>query len=161
MDSEEKPLVSILDTSAFFLHLSFQDKILTVSKVIDEIKDLRGKARLEVLIEQGLIIRDPHDDSISEVLAAAEKSGDRTVLSPTDIDILALALELKGEVYTDDFALQNTARKLGVNIHPIIQRKSIEKKWKLRCSGCGKYYSSMPDDSVCGICGSPVKRKIK
>lgn len=134
---------------------------MTPSRVVSELKDLRGKARLEVLISQGLIISDPGEEAISAVIAASKKSGDTGVLSQTDIDVLALAYEVHGAIYTDDFALQNTARHLEITINPILQRKSQAKVWKLRCIGCGRYYETIPVDSLCEVCGSQVKRKIK
>jgi endoribonuclease Nob1 len=161
MDKEIPYPVYVLDTSAFFLSLSFHGSMMTVSKVVDELKDLRGKARLDVLISQGLLIRDPGRDALTAVNAASSISGDLTVLSSTDVDLIALAHEVHGELCTDDFALQNTARILGIPISPLLQRKSEAKKWKLRCAGCGKYYDEMPRDSTCQICGSPIKRKNK
>lgn len=134
---------------------------MTVSLVIDELKDLKGKARLDVMISNGLIISDPGKESINIVLEAAKKSGDRQVLSCTDINIIALAYEKKGVIFSDDFALQNTASFLSIPVHPIIQRKSQQKKWKLRCSGCGQYFQEIPHESICPVCGAQVKRKIK
>ena len=153
--------IKILDTSAFFITMPFSGRLMTVPKVVDELKDLRGKARLDVLLSQGLVIAHPGPEAISAVGSAAVKSGDNSVLSPTDREIMALAYETHGEIYSDDFALQNTAQHLGIAIHPILQKKAGIRTWKLRCAGCGSYYDSMPADSVCQICGSPVKRKTK
>lgn len=161
MNDIDSPSIQIIDTSAFFLSIPLNGRLMTVSRVVNELKDLRGKARLDVLISRGLIVTDPGRDSITAVIDASEKSGDKTVLSETDIDVLALAYEMRGKLFTDDYALQNTARHMGVSICPILQKNSVKKKWRLRCSGCGKYYERMPEGSVCDVCGSPVKRKIK
>ena len=159
--TDESPPVLILDTSAFFITVPVTGQIMTVPRVVDELKDLKGKARLEVLLSQGLIITEPGHESLIIVKKAAEKSGDGSVLSQTDTDILALAFEYHGIICTDDFALQNTAQHLKIGVHPMMQRKAEMRRWKLRCSGCGKYYDTMPADLICPICGLQVKRKNK
>lgn len=154
-------LISILDTSAFFLQYSFPGKMMTVPKVVQEIKDLRGKGRFEVLCSSGLVIVQPLKESVDIILQKSEISGDRPVLSETDIDLLALALEHSGTVYTDDFAIQNCAHHMNILISPLIQRKAERRSWKIRCSGCGKYYDEYPSDMHCQICGALVRRKNK
>ncbi|MCA1917585.1 nucleotide-binding protein [Methanospirillum hungatei] len=153
--------VLILDTSAFFISIPVTGKIMTVPRVIAELKDLKGKARLEVLLSQGLIISEPDQKSLMIVRNAATKSGDGSVLSETDTDLLALAFEVHGVICTDDFALQNTAQHLNIDVHPMMQKKAEMRIWRLRCSGCGKYYDIMPADSLCPICGLQVRRKNK
>jgi len=89
---------------------------------------------------------------------AAGRTGDVSVLSPTDFDLISLALELNGTIITDDFAVQNVARKLGITTMPIHQRSARARVWKFRCSGCGRYY---PKTGECPVCGSLIKRKLK
>ncbi|HOJ96505.1 MAG TPA: nucleotide-binding protein [Methanospirillum sp.] len=153
--------VFILDTSAFFITFPVHGKMMTTPGVIHELQDLKGKARLEVLQSEGLIISEPDQQSINMIQMAADQSGDRTVLSPVDIEILALAYEVRGIICSDDFALQNTAQYLSIPVNALLQRKAEKKQWKLRCRGCGKYYETMPPDSVCPVCGLEVKRKNK
>lgn len=160
MTDESLPAL-ILDTSAFFITVPMAGRFMTVPRVLDELKDLRGKARLEVLLSQGLVVSEPGQESLVIVQKAAEKSGDRSVLSQTDTDILALALDVHGVICTDDFALQNTAQHLKIGVHPMMQKMAEMRRWKLRCSGCGKYYETMPADSICPICGLQVRRKNK
>ncbi|MDD1725161.1 MAG: nucleotide-binding protein [Methanospirillum sp.] len=160
-EDEKAPLFSVLDTSAFFLQVSIPGRLYTVRRVADELKDLRGKARLAVLVSQGLYICEPDPDSVQKVTGMAEKSGDRSVLSETDIDLLALALQIGGTLFSDDFAMHNTAQYLNIPVHPLMQKKAKTRRWKIRCSGCGRYLEEMPPDSLCQICGSLVKRKIK
>jgi UPF0271 protein len=83
---------------------------------------------------------------------------DSGVISDTDRELLALALDLEAVLYTDDFAIQNVATALGVQTHPITQRKAKRVFWKYRCSGCGKYYDH---DGECPVCGAAIKRKLK
>ena len=106
---------------------------MTVPRVIAELKDLKGKARLEVLLSQGLIISEPDQKSLMTVRNAATKSGDGYVLSETDTDLLALAFEVHGVICTEDFALHNTAKFSISILHPKIQNHDRNADMKLRC----------------------------
>jgi UPF0271 protein len=97
-------------------------------------------------------------ESRKRVLSTAKTTTDITVLSTTDHDLLALALDLGADLYTDDFAIQNVALVLGVKTVPILQRKARRVHWKYRCSGCGRYAKQ---DGECTVCGAPIKRKLK
>jgi len=135
--------------------------MMTVPRVVQELKDLRGKARLDALISQGLVILEPTQESVMKAREFSKESGDFPVLSATDIDLLALAYEHDGIICSDDFALHNTAHHLNIATHSLLQKKPDKRKWKYRCSGCGKYYSILPSDLICPVCGLQVKRKIK
>lgn len=162
MNTNQQPSqYSILDTSAFFFDISYPGKIMTVPRVVDEIKDIRGKLRLSVLSSQGLFICEPKADSRMSVIEGSKKSGDITVLSETDIDLLALAFEVKGMIFSDDFAIHNTAHQIGIQVKSLMQKQAVERVWKLRCSGCGRYVKEMPHDQLCQICGSVIRRKNK
>jgi UPF0271 protein len=125
---------------------------------MDELRDLRSKSRFDVLCAQGLTLAVPSGENTEKVNAASKKSGDAGIISGTDRDILALALDLGAVLYTDDFAIQNVAGILGVQTAPIMQRKAKHIRWKYRCSGCGRYFDH---DGECRICGSVIKRKLK
>ena len=154
--------VLVLDTSAFFLSVPLSGRLFTVPRVEGELKDLRGKARLAVLMEEGLEIRVPGLNFQRKVLDAAKKSCDFSVLSATDTDLLALSCELRGTLVTDDFAIQNTAHTLGIPVRSLIQRSASARIWQLRCTGCGKYFDQVPTKAGdCPICGSELKRKHK
>lgn len=154
--------VLVLDTSAFFLSIPLSGTLFTVPRVEGELKDLRGKARLAVLIEEGLEMRAPDLKYIQEVQNAAKKTGDATVLSATDTDLLALTYEIKGTLVTDDFAIQNTAHSLGIPVQSLIQRSASTRIWQLRCTGCGKYFDQVPTKAGdCPVCGAGLKRKHK
>jgi UPF0271 protein len=149
---------SILDTSFFFYDLTVDGEMYTTQSVFDELKDLRSKSRFDVLCAKGLTLAVPLVENIEKVKDATKKSGDAGIISVTDCDILALALDLEAIIYTDDFAIQNVADILGVQITPIIQRRAKRIRWKYRCSGCGRYFEH---DGECLICGSIIKRKLK
>jgi len=161
MVEDQFSLVSVLDTSAFFLDLKFTGKIITTPEVVDEIKDIMSKSRLSVLISTGLCICSPDKVSKEKVDSESKKTGDGIVLSETDISILALAYETGGILFSDDFAVQNTAQQMGISIQSILQKKAKKRVWRYRCSGCGKYFKDPPDDMECRICGSSIRRKNK
>ena len=148
----------VLDTSFFFCDLTVDGELYTTRSVIDELRDLRSKSRFDVLCAQGLTLAVPSGENTEKVKAASIKSGDAGIISGTDRDILALALDLGAVLYTDDFAIQNVAGILGVQTAPIMQRKAKHIRWKYRCSGCGRYFDH---DGECRICGSVIKRKLK
>ena len=148
----------ILDTSFFFYDLAVSGELYTTRSVLDELRDLRSKSRFDVLCAQGLTLAVPSGENTEKVNAASKKSGDAGIISGTDCDILALALDLRAVLYTDDFAIQNVAGILGVQTAPIIQRKAKRIHWKYRCSGCGRYFDH---DGECLVCGSVIKRKLK
>ncbi|WP_319578258.1 NOB1 family endonuclease [uncultured Methanospirillum sp.] len=160
--SETGCKVLVLDTSAFFLSIPLEGKLYTVPRVESELKDLRGKARFSVLLDGGMEIKPPLQKSLKSAKEAAGKSGDLRVLSDTDTDLIALALEVKGTLVSDDFAVQNTALALGIPVQSIIQREAGPRVWQLRCTGCGKYFDQIPTKAGdCPICGSALKRKNK
>jgi UPF0271 protein len=148
----------ILDTSFFFYDLPVEGELYTTQSVVDELRDLRSKSRFDVLCSQGLTLAVPSIENIKKVKAAAQKSGDAGVISSTDCDLLALSLDLDAAVYTDDFAIGNTALALGIKTIPMLQKKPRPVRWKYRCSGCGRYFDH---DGECLICGSIIKRKLK
>jgi endoribonuclease Nob1 len=149
---------SILDASVFFSECPMEGELFTTPSVCDELKDIRSKGKFEIMCAEGLRVMSPGPESLKKVMAAAKKTRDAGVISATDSELLALALETGATLYTDDFAIQNVASILGVQIHPIIQRKAKRVHWKYRCSGCGRYFDH---DGECLICGAAIKRKLK
>jgi endoribonuclease Nob1 len=149
---------AILDASFFFYDLPIEGELYTTPSVYDELKDIRSKGRFEKLCAMGLRIVSPDPEYRKKVIEAAKKTGDAPVISDTDCDLLALALEMAMILHTDDFAIQNVAGKLGIQVAPIQQRKARQIAWKYRCRGCGKYFDH---DGECPICGAEIKRKLK
>ncbi len=146
----------IIDTSAILsgkLNISSSDYIFADS-VINEIK----KGSLEKILDAAdMDVRSPREKYVEIASIAAKKTGDYSVLSKTDIDVLALAMEYNGIIVTDDYAIQNVARQSGIEytgsgIEPIM--KSIV--WKYRCTGCHRIYDKYIE--VCPVCGHSVKR---
>jgi len=149
---------AILDSSFFFSDCPVTGEVYTTPSVLNELIDIRSRGRFEKFSAEGLKVVSPNDETRERVLQVAKKTRDISIISDTDCDILALALDLEGVLCTDDFAVQNVAGVLGVQTAPIIQRKAKRIYWKYRCSGCGRYFDH---DGECLICGSIIKRKLK
>jgi rRNA maturation endonuclease Nob1 len=139
-------------------------KLLTTSGVSDELKNRPSRQRTETLLSTGqLTIREPSEQAVDRVHEAAIKTGDRAVLSPNDIDVLALALEAKQTtpevvLVSTDLALLNTARALGLLIEDPQSRMKQEITWAMRCPACGHKVKGIPRDPSCPICGTEMRR---
>ena len=97
---------------------------------------------------------------INEVINFAKKTGDYYVLSKTDIDVIALALQLNATIISDDYAIQNVARLMNLKYYGAgIETIKKEIKWKYRCTGCHKIYKNYIE--ICPVCGHKTKRYIK
>lgn len=149
---------SVLDSSAFFTAASFEGELFTTSSVIAELRDLSSKARADLLCQAGLRVMDPDRESVSRIRESAIARGEADVLSPTDSEVLALALQLQACIVSDDYALQNVARSLGIRVIPIQQKGARNIRWKFRCSGCGRYYRGPGE---CQVCGALIQRTLK
>jgi UPF0271 protein len=148
----------VLDSSVFFGDHVCHGELYTSWSVADELKDLASKVRFDLLRESGLEVRDPETTYVTRAREASIAAGEEEALSRADTDVLALAVQLEAAVVTDDYALQNVARKLGVAVIPLRQKGTSGIRWKYRCTGCGRYHKGPGE---CPVCGSPVKRRIK
>jgi len=148
----------VLDASAFFADLPVDGPAWTTPTVVDELVDFHARCRFTALSAAGLRVREPRRDDLIRVDEAARLTGDAGELSLTDREILALALELGAVLVTDDFAVQNVAHHLGIETRSILQRPARPRRWRYRCTGCGRYWREPGD---CPVCGAPVKRKLK
>lgn len=103
----------VLDTSALACSVfSFNgSEFMTVPVVLKESqKFLNSRVRLR---NRGIKAKQPSSKFIHKVRRKArEKNED---LSPTDLEVLALALEEGAEVVTDDYGIQYVARVMGVS----------------------------------------------
>ena len=91
----------------------------------------------------------------------AEHTRDSEELSKTDLEVLAKAFEHKDRcvLLTDDYAVQNVAVQLGIEVKPIAQKKIKDILiWQKQCIGCKKKFDK---GEICPICGSPLKKKRK
>ena len=154
------PETFVLDASAFIYGMIPEGELVTTSRVYDEVRDEASRFKLEML--RGLSVKEPGPGPVEEVKKAAQETGDIVRLSRSDIGLLAMALEEKGagktvKLLTDDYAVQNVARKLGLDIMPLHQKRIKYKiVWEKRCIGCNRTYK---EGDVCEVCGSPLRMK--
>jgi len=152
----------VLDASAFYAGVPFasSSKYYTTSSVFEEIKHIKkNHDALGVLLEtKRLEIKEPQKKFIESVTNTAKKTGDYQQLSKEDLSSLALSLELSGELITDDFAVSNVAKNLGLQVIPVMTSgiKNVG-NWVYFCPGCHKNFSKI---TVCPLCGNKLRRKL-
>src|SRR6266705_679579 len=118
----------------------------------DEVKHIRRPySALEALIDAGnLIIMQPEKGSLNKVIASATETGDRRKLSSADISVIALALQLRKPLISDDYAVGNVATFLKIPVKTIALKGISElRRWVSFCKACGHAYESYI--SVCRI----------
>ena len=152
----------ILDASAFYAGVPFRSSndCYTTSLVYDEIKHIKkNHDALGTLLETNrLKIREPDKESTNSAIIAAKDTGDFPQLSKQDISIIALCIEMNGEIISDDFAISNVVKNLGLKISPIMTQgiKDVG-KWIHYCPGCRTNHTNKKE---CPMCGTPLKRKL-
>lgn len=141
------------DTSVFIWGKMPEGELITVPAVEQELKDLRSKAIFSI---SEVRVESPSGEALKKARQAAQETGDIRVLSTTDLEVLAKAVEYRASVATDDYALQNVALHLGLKIEPIGQ-PAIKRKLRRvqRCHACGEAF----DGEACPECGTPAKRR--
>ena len=152
----------VLDATAFYVGIPFSsnDSFMTTSVVYQEIQHIKIKQGILDMLQQTnrLQVRDPEKGTITIVNHIAEKTGDSQTISEQDISIIALALENKIDLITDDFAVTNVANQLGIKTSSLMtQGIKVVGKWISYCSVCGKEFSKAKE---CPICGSKLNRKL-
>ena len=130
----------------------------TTTSVINEIRLGRQGKGLDLLLETTIKVMEPDENFKEEVKKAAISTGDIESLSKTDIDVLALAHQLKATLISDDYAVQNIASILKIIYKTDLAGIREIIHWTYRCRGCGKYFEENQID--CPVCGSEV-RKVK
>ena len=152
----------ILDASAFYAGVPFRSSsdCYTTSLVYDEIKHIKkNHDAIGTLLEtKRLKIKEPSKESIKAAKKAAKKTGDFPQLSKEDISIIALCIEMNGEVITDDFAISNVIKNLDLKISPIMTKgiKDVG-RWIHYCPGCRTNHTN---GTECPVCGTALKRKL-
>jgi len=165
-----KKKVLVLDTSAFIAgfnpHL-VDEGLYSVPKVE---KELTSKSlpwvRFKTAIESGkLRVKTPSIHFLDRVKESSKTVGDVLYLSPVDLQVLALALELKSTshdplIITDDYSIQNVANQIGVNFASLLTfgiRYRLH--WILYCPACHRKYPSNYRFKSCEACGTELNRK--
>jgi len=148
--------MQVIDTAIFIQGIDVEG--FTTPKVVEEVKDPESRLFLEGLISAGKVkVLVPSRESVKAVMEAARRTGELEELSEADVEVLALAYELKATLLTDDYNLQNIAKTLGIPFKTL--KRGIKRviRWNYVCVGCGKRFSEMPPEGVCPDCGSRVR----
>ncbi len=162
--------IIVLDTSAFLAGYDpFSSSVeqVTVPRVEEEIK--RNSiiiTRFRTAIESGKVkVKAPDQEFLDRAKVSASKLGDSYLLSKADMELLALALELKAEGYvpqivTDDYSIQNVATQMRVEFLALATfgiKRLLE--WIRYCPACHKEYPANCSSKECLVCGTQLKRK--
>ncbi len=160
----------VLDTSAFVGGLdpfTVREEQVAPPMVEKEVKkNNMTLLRFSTAVESGrLKIFAPEQQFLEQVKACATSLGDSFFLSETDMQVLAIALQVKArgdipQIMTDDYSIQNVATKLGVQFVSLgtlgIKRVLC---WIRYCPACHKTYPANFKATDCSICGTELKRK--
>ena len=152
----------ILDASAFYAGLPFRslDKFVTSSEVFDEIKHIKkDHSAIDVLFQTNrLKIMQASDQVRRQIILKSKETGDYQQLSNEDISVLALCLENDGELVTDDFAISNVAKNIGIEVIPLMTNGiTYVGKWIYYCAECNHNFKGIAE---CPICGNLLKKKL-
>ena len=147
----------VLDSSAFINEFHTEETIASVPLVREELED-ESAYRFDALEGSGMHLHIPDEGTVERIERAARETGDKEELSETDIRLVAAAFELDGRLVTDDYAMQNVAEKLNVDVE-VIARDGIEEQrhWNFQCRGCGREFDEKHER--CPVCGSELSRK--
>jgi UPF0271 protein len=148
----------VLDTTALFNAKDFPPdfEIMVPQGVLDELESWDLSDRVMNLLGVRIQVFSSSLESRAKVREAAEKTGDIGRLSPIDMEVLALTVEMDSPLISDDYSIQNVAKVLGIKCLPMEQH-GIKKVfyWKYKCRGCGKEYDRKIKE--CQICGKELK----
>lgn len=160
----------VLDTSAFIAGFdphSVLDDVYSVGAVESElISGSLSWVRFKTAVEDGkLKLKAPSPNSLDRVKKSSRDVGDLLFLSDVDLQVLALALELKNIgndplIATDDYSIQNVANQLGLKFAPLTTFGiRFRLHWIKYCPACRRKYPPDYMHKKCANCGTQLKRK--
>jgi UPF0271 protein len=151
----------ILDATSFYAGVPFssQEQSFTTPLVFEEIKHIKkNHDAVQALIDlDRLRIIEPEKKFTDLILEKASQTGDLPDLSKGDVSVLALCVQLNGELVTDDYTVSNVAKHLDLKVIPIMTKgisKVLESVYF--CPACGKVLKKMSD---CPICGNKLRKR--
>ena len=152
---------------AGFDPLSIGEEQVTVPMVKEEIKESSiAWVRFKTAEQSGkLNVRAPKKIFMDKVKASATLVGDTFFLSEADLQVLALALELKTQGYspliaTDDYSIQNVANQMSIEFASLATFGiRFRLQWIRYCPACHKRYPADYKSRRCEVCGTELKRK--
>lgn len=183
-----------LDASAFYAGVPFgagkssSRTYVTTPMIYDEISHIKSSHDvIGVLLATGrLSLMSPESEYVKDARRLALDTGDIPNLSEQDISIIALCLQTRLVLVTDDYAVLNVMRSLN---HPTmsVMTRGIKhhRRWQYYCPGCGnvpniddttimrgkaiksvctpffkKHTKSLSKKNIeCELCGSALKRR--
>lgn len=159
-----------MDTSAFivgFDPFSISEEQYSVPLVKEEIRtSSMAWVRFKTAVESGkLKVRVPKKIFMDKVKASATLVGDTFFLSEADLQVLALALELKAQSYspsiaTDDYSMQNVADQMGIEFASLATFGiRFRLQWIRYCPACHRRYPANYKSGKCEVCDTKLKRK--
>ena len=163
--------VLVLDTSALVMGLDpsgLNMPTYSVPSVMEElIPNTLPHTRFSASVDAGrLVVERPTTSSMEVAQETSSRVGDANVLSKADIEVIALALDLKKNglfpaIISDDYAVQNVAETLNIE-HASLATFGIRRKfeWIYYCPACFKKYGIEDAGQACRICGTHLKRKV-
>ncbi len=159
----------VLDAAGIFAGLPLQASgpFYTTPRVVGEVRDENSRRVLENSLSLGrLIVQSPSPRFIDEARRIASEVGVEISLSPTDVEVLALALELADSglevtVVTDDYMLQNVSAHAGLE-YMSVKTRGIRstRRYETYCPACG-YRPRGGAPRVCPRCGHSLSRRLK
>lgn len=99
------------------------EELITTPSVVSEIRDPDARTRVETLYLPFLKQRTPTPNSFNIISEFARKTGDRAVLSRTDVEVLALAYEIECERNGGDWRLRSVPGQKRVNGRPPVKEE--------------------------------------
>jgi len=168
--TQPKRRAIVLDTSAFiagFDPLSVADEVYSVPSVGRELaSNSLSWTRFKTALESGkLRVEAPSHAFLERVKESSRTVGDVLFLSEVDLQVLALALELKSWGYsplivTDDYSIQNVANQVGVQFASLMTFGiRFRHHWIMYCPACYHKYPPDHKGETCEVCGTKLKRK--
>ncbi len=152
---------------AGFDPFSISEEQYTVPMVREEVAgSSMAWVRFKTAVEnRKLKVQTPENIFLEKVKASANAVGDAFFLSETDLQVLALALQLKMQgcmplIATDDYSIQNVAKHLGIEFASLATFGiRLPLKWIRYCPACRRKYPADYKSRRCRICGTELKRK--
>lgn len=166
---ERDKKIIIVDAAGIFASIPLQitAPCITSPRVINEIRDKQSKRNLKIALEnKRLLIIEPPSNILKTIEFHSRKLGEHYSLSQADKEIIALAQYIKLSgcnplVYTDDYAIQNMLKSLGISYVPIKTRGiTRERKYIVTCKACGWIAPQRYRGDTCPICGSKLSKRV-